>query len=280
MNILVPVDFQKTSFAAYQYANNLAHELKAKITLMHVIDARLVYYESIGFEHLNSIKQTTYDRLTRFAEEMPKERGVKLHQVPLAFDVQFGVPGFTIASYVEDKEFDMVIIGVRDKLTLFNRMLGMTSTVVMNSVDIPMILIHENTKFVMPEKIIFAFDDEGDLEDSVDTFKYFNNQIKASTQFVHIQQSDKENVTEQVDDIVEELMELKEPEFAFEIKTIKGKDVVKELVDHSIFSKVDMLTMIHKKDNILDRILNRSYSIQVANALHLPILVIPEGKDD
>ncbi|MBT8219762.1 MAG: universal stress protein [Bacteroidia bacterium] len=280
MNILVPVDFQKTSFAAYEYANNLAHELKAKITLMHVIDARLVYYESIGFEHLNSIKQTTYDRLQRFVNDVPREKDVRLKDVPLAYDVHFGVPGFTIASYIEDKDFDLIVIGVRDNLTLFNRMLGMTSTLVMNTVDIPMILIHENTRYVKPEKVVFAFDDEGELEDAVDTFKYLNNQLKATTQFVHVQQSDKESVTEQVDDIVEELMELKEPEFAFEIKTIRGKDVVKEIVDYCVFSKTDMLAMVHKKDNLLDRILNRSYSIQVANSLHLPILVLPEDDDD
>lgn len=279
MNILVPVDFQKTSFAAYQYANHLAHELKAKITLMHVIDARLVYYESIGFEHLNTIKQTTYDRLNRFVTEFPKEHGVTLNDVPLAYDVQFGVPGFSIASYVDEKDFDLLVIGVRDKLTLFNRMLGMTSTVVMNSIDIPMILIHESTRYAKPEKIVFAFDDEGDLEDAVDTFKYLNNQLKATTQFVHIQQSDNESLTEQVDDIVEELMGVKEPQFSFEIKKIKGKDVVKEIVDYSVYSKADMLTMIHKKDNILDKILNRSYSVQITNALHLPILVLPEGKD-
>ena len=69
----------------------------------------------------------------------------------------------------------------------------------------------------------------------------------------------------------------KVPEFAFEIKTIYGGDIVQSIVDYSIFEKADLLVMVHRKRSILDGFFNKSLTLKTAEGFHLPIMVLEEN---
>ena len=273
--ILVPVDFYKTSFAAFNYAVNLAKKLDCEITLIHIIYGSLTTHEFIGINPLLSMEESAHKRMEYFTKDYPAEVGIKLPEVPIKKEVRFGLAGFGIANYANDYDFDLVIMGTRDKHDLFDRFLGSASSIVIRKADCPVMLIHENTPYVEPKKIAFAFDTKVDLSDSIEDFLSINQKLKAKTDFVHVDEN-ANTVFNKKEEIVKELFEENEPEFVFEIKNILGKDVQSELQDYCIFEKADLLAMVLRDDGLFSRMFRSTNSIKMAQDFHLPVIIFHE----
>ena len=187
MKILVPVDFNKTSFSAYVYASEMADILNAELVLLHVLNGYLNVNEPLSYEPMKTLEDAAYERLRYFAQQYHKDQGIKLKKLPTTQEVRFGIPGHSIADYANDFDFDLIIMGTRDKHSIFERIiLGTASSIALKRSKCPTILVHRGTRFIKPEKIVFGFDNKGDLEDSLEDFHLFNKVWKSQTAFVHV----------------------------------------------------------------------------------------------
>jgi nucleotide-binding universal stress UspA family protein len=275
-NILVPVDFTKTSFSAYYYASQLAMAMGAKLTLMHVINGSFNTNDTMFLDSLDSAYKAAKARIKYFAKDYGKEIGIEVEKVKIKYEVRFGVPGFSVVDYLKDVPVDLVVTGTRDKHNIIERFLGTTSSIIARLSSRPVLLIHENTRYLRPEKIVFAIDSETDFDESIDEFNSFNETFKASTDFVHVSDGRKE-ITETKNQIVKELFERKEPEFAFQIKNINATDYMSGIVDYCLFEKADMLVLVHRKKSLLAEFFSKSFSLRTAEGIHLPVMILNEN---
>lgn len=156
------------------------------------------------------------------------------------------------------------------------RLTGTTATEVMNGVGVPVIMVHANSRFSIPKKVVFAFDKMKDLEDGVEAFSKINQQLKASTDFVHVMSKPNPDIKDMTEEIVDELFEDQDPAFSFQIKTLKEENAIQAIHDYCLFEKADLLVMIHRKDSVWDLILNKSKTIKTAYDFHLPLLILPD----
>jgi len=274
MRILVPVDFRYTSFNAYCYANALAARLNAEITLLFVIKERSNIELYLDHQLLSYMKMHSAGLLEDFATNYPKSKGVTLQDVPLDFAVQLGVPGKIITEVAETRGFDLIVMGIRDKLNFMSRITGTTSTSVMNHVDIPIIMVHADSPISLPKKIAFAFDQKKDLDDGIEDFKKLNNTLKVTTDFIHIS-PDPARQSDQSNKSINVLFDDADLHFSFDIKNIYADDILQKLYDYCKSQSIDLLTMIHKKDGIIDLLFNQSKTIKTAYDFHTPLLVLP-----
>lgn len=276
IRILVPVDFTKVSFSAYNYAVHFAESIKAEITVLHVINGSFSTADSMFLDTMDAAYEASNNRLRTFVQDYLAKMGLPDEDVMVKSEVRFGVAGFTIADYANDQGFDYVIAGTRDSHSLIERVLGTTSTIVTKMVKCPVILIHENTRWITPKKVIYTIDDSTDFDESIDKYIRFNQFFKAATDFIHIKVDDK-NIDSTRDAVIKEVFKKKEPDFAFEIKNIYGGDIVQSIIDYSIFEKADMLVLVHRKRNFLNSFFNRSLSLQTAEGIHLPVMILEEN---
>ena len=276
MKILVPVDFRNTSFAAFCYANALADELNAEITLIHVISAKTKINEYLDGDLLTHMKDVSRDRLIDFAIEYPEQKGIKIKDVETKYIVGYGEPGEEIIKTASALDYDLIIMGIRDKINFMARLTGTTATEVMNGSNVPIIMVHANSRYNLPKKVVFAFDKIKDLEDSVETFMTINNQLRASTDFVHVLSESNDDIKDMTEEIVDELFEDDEPTFSFQIKTLQEENVIQAVQDYCIFEKADLLVMTHRKDSLWNLFLNNSKTVKTAHDFHLPLLIIPD----
>jgi len=276
MKILVPVDFHKTSFSAYQYATRLASLVDGEICLLHVINGTFSMNEVVAFDPLSSMEDAAEKRLEYFASTYANELGVDLPKVFVKKEVRIGIPGFAIGDYANQNDIDIVIMGTRDRHGIFDRLLGSTSTTALRVTKCPVMLIHEATKFKTPEKIAFAFDERSDLEEAIEDYKKFNQELNAKTDFVHVNIGEKDDLSEQKEEILDELFEDENPSFSFEIKAIEAKDLKTGLKDYCLFEKIDILAMMHRKEGIFFNLFRPNHSIRMAQEYHLPVIVFHE----
>jgi nucleotide-binding universal stress UspA family protein len=274
--ILVPIDFTKVSFSAYNYALHIASFIEADVTVLHVINGSFSTADSMFLDSMDAAMEASRKRLQYFVSDYAKEMGVGDTKVAITTEVRFGVPGFTISDYANDNSFNYVIAGTRDNHNIIERILGTTSTIITKMTACPVILIHENTRWNVPEKVIFTIDDSTDFDESIDAYLRFNKHFNATTDFLHIKMNHK-NIDSTKDAVIREVFKTKVPEFSFDIKNIYGGDIVQTIVDYAIFEKADMLVMVHRKRSFLDSFLSKSISLRTAEGIHLPIMILEEN---
>jgi len=238
MNILVPVDFYKTSFAAYSYACHLAQNFEdSKITLLHVINGSFNTHDVITFDPMVGKQKAAQNRLAYFATDY-----------------------------------------ARDKHSLFDRLLGSASAIAVRTANCPVMLIHQGCKYNNPKNIVFAFDAKSDIEDAVEDYKIFNSSLKAKTDFVHVKIKDKvhPNLAKQTAELIDELFDNDDPNFSFEIKTIEGSNISTALMDYCLHHKAEILAMMHRKEGLFQTLFRANHSVKIAQEFHLPVLVFHE----
>lgn len=270
--ILVPIDFSNVAKSAYDYAANLAKMIHAQIELIHVIDATLPATDAYFLDSLDDAYNASLEKLKSFGKDMNADA---LDGISVKETVRFGSPGFVVADYANDNSIDYIVAGMRDKHSLIERILGTTSTILTKIANCPVFLIHEDTHWIAPKKIIFTLDESVDFDESVEKFMTFNSFFNAKTDFIHIKTEDNDHTMTQ-NAILKEIFSKQEPSFGFEIKTIYGGDIVQTIVDYSIFEKADLLVMVHRKRSFLDTFFNKSLTIKTAEGFHLPIMVLEE----
>lgn len=276
IRILVPLDFTKVSFSAFNYAVEMAEVMKAELTVLHVINGSFATSDSMFLDTMDASHDAASKRLSDFVHQYFARMEKDEDKVRCKAEVRFGVAGFTIADYANDQGFDYVICGTRDSHSLIERVLGTTSAIVTKQTRCPVILIHENTRWIQPEKVIYTIDDSTDFDESIDRYIKFNSFFKASTDFIHVKEDDR-SIDSTRDAVIREVFKHREPDFAFEVKNIYGGDIVQSIVDYSIFEKADMLVMVHRKKSFLNSLFSRSVSLTTAEGIHLPVMVLEEN---
>lgn len=276
MKILVPVDLYESNFASYEYALRFAEIMEADITLFYVINSVFNTNEVVSYDPYLEMENTAKQRLIDFKEKFEAEHVGKIPQVTTHLEVSFGIPGIQISEYAEEHNFDLIVIGVRDKHGFLDRLLGSASSETIREAVCPVILVHQETHFARPQKVLFAFDKKTDLDDALEAYKKINNKLKARTDFLHINVKNTDDISEQKAEIVSELFEKDDPKFAFEIKTLSGNNVVSGISEYCHFENIDMVSMIHRNEGLFTNFLKTDKSIKLAQEFHLPVIVFQE----
>jgi len=276
MKILVPVDLYDSSFASYKYAIHFAELMNAQITLLYIINSVFSNNDVIGYDPYLEMENAAKNKLDGFKEKFKEEVGADMPNIETVSHIMFGLPGTEIPEYAEANKFDLIIMGVRDKHGFFDKLLGSASYDTINEADCPVILISNETVFKKPEKMLFAFDKKTDLDDALDDYKKLNNVIKAKTDFLHINVKQTDDISKQTTEIVSELFEKDDPEFAFEIKTLSGNKVISGLSDYCHFEKIDAVCMIQRQEGLFSNFLHPNKSIKIAQDFHIPVIVFQE----
>jgi nucleotide-binding universal stress UspA family protein len=275
--ILVPIDFYKTSYAAFNYAANFSKLFpNAEITLLHVINGSFNSNDVVTFDPMLELEDAALKKIRFFHEKYSDEVGNKLPKVNVKEEVRFGIPGFTIAEYAKNNKIDIVIMGTRDQHNLFDKILGSASAITLRLSNCPVMLIHENVKYNTPKKVVFAFDNKSDLEDALENYGKLNAVINAKTDFVHVSKKKKADIEHQKAEILEEIFDKVNPIYPFEIKSIQSNDLHNTLKDYCLFEKSDLLIMMHRKEGIFNKVFRTHNSVKMAQEFHLPVMVFHE----
>lgn len=134
--ILVAVDKDIEGNKALKYGANLAHILKAKIVVIHVVEEALIY------QVWGTIvaKKETEKQKTRIGAEIEKYR--KKFRLDVGLKITEGVyPGTEILKELHEKDYDLLVIGSHGASTVTEILLGGVSSEVIHHAKKPVILV-------------------------------------------------------------------------------------------------------------------------------------------
>ena len=158
-NILVPVDFSETSDRAVDYSLFLGEKYGAKITLFHAV---VVLQDDIDEkEHLEAYEAIIVRKeekrrhyLESHAQKGPRF-GVRIDSVLMR-----GMnPGETILNFIDEKKFDVIVMGTHGLTEIMKLWLGSVAEKVVRYSPIPVITIHKDyQRKPSIKKVLFPVD--------------------------------------------------------------------------------------------------------------------------
>lgn len=264
MNILVLTDFSPASAKAYDYSCSLAKALPGNIFQLHIISPRKTL--DTEAEKAKAIAQAREKMKTD--SKMPSSGNeISINQI-----ATIGKLEPTLNRICKDFSIDLIILGTRKKHSLMDYLLGSVSTIIINKVNAPVIIVPEETSFSAFQKIAIATE-----QDEYDTplfrfLKKLTPPFDASINRVFVFPLPRDFSTEKEEKYNPTWME-EEPNPEAEITIIRDLSTIRGL-DYFINKyQIDLLAMSIPKRTGLEKIFHRSLSKRMIYHSTIPLLI-------
>jgi nucleotide-binding universal stress UspA family protein len=150
--ILYTTDFSEYSLHALPYAKSFAHEYKAELHCLHVVDEAYQYWLGMSGEGLpvgpgpEEMMQMAEQQMNEFAA-----RHLADFSPPAVRRVVLGRPFVEIIHYAREIQADLVVLATHGRGGLRHVLLGGTADKVVRKAPCPVLTIrHPEHEFVMP----------------------------------------------------------------------------------------------------------------------------------
>jgi nucleotide-binding universal stress UspA family protein len=147
-HILVPTDFSEYADQALDYATQLAQQLQAYITLLHIIDTT-----PLGVvEGAAMLPPSYWQELETGLEQIMEESLKRLYDVGLQGEtvIVHGVPFQTIIDTAKDKGSDLIIMGTHGRTGLPHALMGSVAEKVVRLAPCPVLVTRATTEASPP----------------------------------------------------------------------------------------------------------------------------------
>ena len=163
--ILYATDLSENARYAFGYAASIANRFSAEITIFHVMedlspDARSRVTDYLGEERWEELKkkneQKVLDRIKKRLEKFCEDVTEEFSECPFITKdiiVTIGHPVEEILLQVENKDFDMVVMGSHGYGMLADVMMGGTTRRVLRQCKIPVLVVRLPDKKESPESV-------------------------------------------------------------------------------------------------------------------------------
>jgi len=277
--ILVPVDFSPTSEKALRFAVDIASKANGAVILYHGYIP--VGGTFIGTEETR--KKYNMQTEAKLAEQLQRfKKSVTGNDLNLAVSTMIGHSPIidNILGFATHSQIDLIVMGTQGASGLKKVIIGSVAASIIEQSYIPVLLVPEKFEWKEPEHFVFATNyqraDEKALNLTVALAKIYS----ASVTVMHLldpylQFSDKQQA-----DFSEYAFVLQRTfsDCNLKFKELKTTEVVDtmEKLDDEIGH--DVLVMVRRKKDFLERFFAQSLIKNMACIVKKPLLVVPEGK--
>ena len=280
-NILFTLGYSQYSETYFRYAQVIAKQFGAKLSILHVFDqpeATLIpegrlstdsYLKSIlhDDQHKSAWQVKEINRLTRFANEMKSDEFK-------ASDVELIVKGGNIVTEIDNAmksgKYDLLIMGMR-KHGLSERIFGSITKQVMNVIDVPLLLIPPSAIFSTIAKIVYATTFELQHVVDLQNIIKWRNVFDASLKVVYVdEQDDPTEASRKLNRLLSNANITLDHKVSSKILIGSVEDA---LNDYIKFSDADLLALHRKNRGFWSELRSGSITKEFISKMSIPILI-------
>ena len=140
-NILCPVDFSETSDYALEYALDLARQLGASVTLLHVCQLPAHPMDAGDMFPLEEFENEYMTRFSKQLDELVARHAGK--GVELDSRITCGIPYDEINQAADEVSADLVVIGTHGRTGLAHMLLGSVAERVVRTSRVPVLTLRK-----------------------------------------------------------------------------------------------------------------------------------------
>lgn len=276
--IAVLTDFSERAYHAAEYALSLAARLQANVLLYHsfLVPSAEPLASQIAWpmEDYKEIKAGCEAALEKLKAQLDE----KLDTLSDSFRpriecrAQDGAFELSIDEFLGDKELILLVMANHQK-GFSALMLGDHTKEVLNNASLPVLIIPEQAGFTTLAKVAFATDLDPDDLNVIQSLASLARPFNAEILLTHLCESTPENSRAVQDFLHEVTGKINYPHIYY--RHLEEKHVREGLHHMAEIVKADLIVMVHRHKDFLERLFNRSHSLDLAGKTALPLLVFP-----
>lgn len=283
--LLVATDFSAAARHAAEYGYLLAKELKAALFLCNTITIPAeVPMSGLAFwpqGESDTLLDDSTEELKRLKAHLEQTDHTVTFRPPVDYLNDAGSVGNIINDSAFKQHVDMIIAGAHQQDGLATFLLGNHTHELIESCIKPLLIVPGAAPFKPIKKIAFATDlehPENDLEQLYELIT-LAGMLNAEILLTHIHTANNHSVNFEKE-IEKFLLEISNkanyPKIYYRI--IRHDKVEQGLYWLCEHGQIDMLAMVHRRQDFLDDILYGSHTKRVAGYITIPLLVYPDTK--
>jgi nucleotide-binding universal stress UspA family protein len=272
--ILIPTDFSEMAENAARYAVQLSRLSNARLILFHAYHVPVVTTEvPVVMPVREEIEEDTLNALKQLELKL-KEKNPDAN---LECACSYGLAVDEIVAYVEEKNIDLVVLGMQGAGYLSERLIGSVTTSLMRKVKCPLLVVDGENKYRDIKKVVLAADYK-EIQNK-NTFEPLKTMVNMFGATVHVLNVVREPVgvlptTEEAASGVRLEHYLEDVEHSFHY--IENSDVVDGINEYVDSVQADMVVMIPRSHNAFRKIFHEPETKRMAFHTHVPLLILPD----
>ncbi|KAF0129021.1 MAG: UspA domain-containing protein [Bacteroidetes bacterium] len=290
--ILVPVDFSDRSIKAAHYALELARTLKAEIKLLHVwfnsTGETFIFNEMFAFQTnlepvMREMEHQALQQLTDLSDSLiQRVRSERMRGVSVKIDLVRGSTVDSILDIAHEYQPGLIVMGTRGKNRDTLHIMGSTTSKLIAKSKVPVMVIPEGydiNHFYAPHHLAYIthFDDDDFF--ALHRLMTFIRPFKPKVYCLHIQ-SDIDPVFDRLR--MRQLRNYFQSSYAtvdIECGLIETADPVEGLEAFVKEMKIDVIAIMMRRRNLLEKLLEPSLTKQLLFQSTTPLLVFRETNE-
>lgn len=290
--ITVPVDMSKPAECALVFAWHLAQKFDAKLDVIYAMDS--IFEGSLpsasGF--LSGYKKTMEQELETFVKETLGKAGFTYdppsQKVPaprteeeddgltVTLSVLYGFPEAVIEE--RSRKTDLIVMGTTGRGGVGRDLFGSVSTEVSRIAHCPVLFAPVGAEFHGFNNVLYASN-----FDSLDALRIkqavtFAQRFGGRMHFVHVGPPGEKAL-----DLERKLFEVdyqhSSPEYPFLFSRMIGDDVVEQLNEYALNSKIDLMVLVTHQRTFWESLLHKSITRKALVGAGLPLLIMHSDDD-
>lgn len=268
--ILLATDFSPVAHNTAAYAAQLAKTLQAKLLLFHA------YMMPTPVSELPYV-MVTADELQKENEQLIKKEAAQLHEtygIEAEWIVRIGIPSDEIRVLTQEREIDLVVMGMKGAGGL-DKIIGSTTTNVVRKIKTPVLIIPHEAGYKPLKNITYASDFS--YKTSFHLFDPLLQLIKTYQSKLHILNVQKDAEGGKA----AELMGKKDIEQIFqgmthEFTTIAAGAVMPGINEYIRQHDSELLVMVAHKHTFFERVFSKDHTLAMTHETEVPMLVLQD----
>jgi len=277
--ILLLTDFSKKADHAADVAVELARRVGADILIYNaclvqeaIPVSETVFWQNETYDILEDGSRNQLEKLAGRLKVKGASSSGEIYEPEINYFCQFGTVADTIGSVVKKNNIWLVVMGTKSDNGISNILFGSNAYGAIDNAGCPILLIPEKTKVEDIKKVALAtdlqIDDMKQIDFLADFVRWFKSEVVVTTVSPKGLTSQEEH--QQVNDLVNKLNTN-----TASFKGVTGDDVERKLEEFYINESVDILVVIHKKYNLIERLFHSSTTKILIRHSKVPLLVLP-----
>lgn len=264
--ILVPTDFSPVACDAENYAAQLAKQLHSSVHLLHVFTeySPVLSIPETWAISLNQLKNKIDEQINLEVKRLSDTYGIAVSS-----EIREGFPGDIIAKAAEDIDADFIIAGIDNPGS------GSAIFSIIRQTNVPLIVIPRNYTYKPIRNIVLAVDLKEMSGHSLFSplYSLYKN-FDASLEVLHVHTP---GMPEKPSEISGKIaLSLSLASFSFEYNTIESENIDYSILDFVESHPADLLVMVARPHNILERIFGALHTTTIGENMFLPLLVLKD----
>jgi nucleotide-binding universal stress UspA family protein len=274
--IIVPTDFSPVAMNALNYALDMAQSMDADIMLLNTYQAPVSYSDGsispITTISIDEIRRSSEDRLIDLKQEIARRTGGK---AKVSVEAKLGNTVDVLEEICSSVRPFAVVMGSHGSTGIERLIMGSTTLSVIRSLRHPVIVIPPGTVYHDIRRMGLACDFKDIVETiPVDYIKSIVRQFNAELHVLNVNaEGEKYEDNAPLESAwLDNLLGDIKPNYYF----LQRDDLVEGINEFAETHNLDVVIVIPKKHNLLEKIFHKSRSKELVTNAHIPILSIHE----